>query len=272
MTEKSQYESDIDKLADLVKRLAGIPKTRAANFIKETGASEIFSGSYALCETDKQRTKLLTLLDFMKTLETVQDNQVNQEYFLNCSSKATDYFKNFFTGLNDREYFAAAFMDKRCKIIKTKMLFQGTIDEAPLYMRELVRDAIFLNATKMVISHNHPNGTPMVSYADREATREIEKNLCNLSIELIDHIIAARGKTLSMAELNLITSPSIDYMLDTGNKVCENTSRKPSVREQLRAACERVRERPVNRQNKAINNEFVHTAVKNPSKDKNAEI
>ena len=45
MREKSQYESDIDKLADLVKRLAGIPKTRAAQFLKETGASELFSGS-----------------------------------------------------------------------------------------------------------------------------------------------------------------------------------------------------------------------------------
>jgi len=166
LKESSQYESDVEKLAGLVKQLAGIPKSRAARFIKETGASELFSGSYAICETDAQRSKLLTLRDFMSTLETVRDNQINQEYYLNSSSKACDYFSGFFNGLNDREYFAAAFMDLGFRIIKSKTLFEGTIDEAPLYLREIAREAIFQNCTKIAVSHNHPHGTPKVSGAD----------------------------------------------------------------------------------------------------------
>ena len=270
LKENSQYESDVDKLAGLVKQLAGISKSRAAQFIKETGASELFSGSYAICETDTQRAKLLTLRDFMNTLETVRDNQMNKEYYLNSSSKACDYFNSFFTGLNDREYFAAAFMDMSFRIIKSKMVFEGTIDESPLYLRELAREAIFQNCTKILISHNHPNGTTRASAADIEATREIQKTLGNLNIELIDHIIAARGKSLSMAEFNII-SPGPDYLLDVGKKLRENAATKPSVREQLKSAGERVRERSVNSLDKPIGNS-VHTPVKNPSKDKNAEI
>ena len=134
MKEKSQYEIDVDKLAGLVKRLAGIPKSRAAQFLKETGASELFSGSYAICETDAQRAKLLTLREFMNTLETVRDNQANREYCLDSSSKACDYFNTFFNGLNDKEYFAAAFMDTGFRVIKSKTLFEGSIDESPLYL------------------------------------------------------------------------------------------------------------------------------------------
>ena len=272
MSVKSQYESDVDKLADLVKQLAGIPKTRAAKFIKETGASEIFSGSYALCETDKQRAKLLTLREFMNTLETLQENQMSQGYYLDSSSKASDYFKNYFAGMNEKEYFAAAFMDMNFKIIQSKTLFHGTIDESPLYLRELAREAIFLNATKMAISHNHPHGTPRASYSDLEATREIQKNLSSLNIELIDHIIVARSKTLSLAEQNLIGQPTVGYRLDAGKRVRENTSRKPSVREQLKAAGERVKERSPDDPVKAVTNDIKQIAAKNPLKGKGIEI
>jgi DNA repair protein RadC len=130
----SQYDADVDKLAGLIKQLAGIPKTRTANFIKETGASEIFASSYALCETDRQRAKLHMLHDFINTLDMVQDNQKGQEYYLNSSTKTREYFKSFFSGMNDKEYFAAAFLDARGKIMSSKIMFEGTIDESPVYL------------------------------------------------------------------------------------------------------------------------------------------
>ena len=108
------------------------PNPAPPSSFKETGASELFSGSYAICETESQRTKLLTLRDFMYILETVRDNQADKEYFLNSSSKAKDYFKSFFSGLNDREYFAAAFMDIGFRVISSKILFSGSICESPI--------------------------------------------------------------------------------------------------------------------------------------------
>jgi len=271
LKEKSQYDSDVDKLAGLVKDLVGIPKSRTTKFIKETGASELFSGSYAICETDSQRIKLLTLRDFMYTLETVRDNQADQEYFLNSSLKAKDYFKSFFSGLNDREYFAAAFMDIRFRVISSKILFSGSIFESPIFLRELIKEAIFQNSTKLLVSHNHPGGSLTASADDLQSTLAIQENLCQIDVDLVDHIIIARGKTVSMAELGLFKPAQMNYTIDAGNKARENADKKTSLRGRLESAKKRVMEQPQNKRDKALRNELACASFKKPVRDNGRE-
>jgi proteasome lid subunit RPN8/RPN11 len=77
----------------------------------------------------------------------------------------------------DHEVCAAIFLDARDRMIEYRELFRGTIDGATVYPREVVREALALNASALVIAHNHPSGVPEPSEADRSITLKLSKAL-----------------------------------------------------------------------------------------------
>jgi hypothetical protein len=124
----------------------------------------------------------------------------------------------------------------------------------------------------LAIAHNHPGGTTQPSFSDIQATKEMEKALNCLSITLVDHIIVARGKTISMAELKFISASRGNYRLNMEDNERENMGSKPSVRERLKSACESVMERPksINRANKVEND--LNTVKKKLAKSEGTEL
>ncbi|GAB2750355.1 hypothetical protein GCM10027019_31280 [Melaminivora jejuensis] len=79
-------------------------------------------------------------------------------------------------------------------------MFHGTIDSASVYPREVVKEALRLNAAAVILSHNHPSGNPEPSQADKLLTQRLKEALGQVEVRTLDHVIVAGANTASFAE------------------------------------------------------------------------
>ncbi len=100
----------------------------------------------------------------------------------------------------ENEVFSCLFLDNRHRLINYQELFNGTIDSASVYPREVVKAALKQNAAAVIFAHNHPSGVAEPSRADIEITAKLKKALALVDIRVLDHIIAGDGYQVSMAE------------------------------------------------------------------------
>ena len=104
----------------------------------------------------------------------------------------------------EHEVFAVLFLDTQHCLIEYVEMFHGTIDSASVYPRELVKEALRLNAAAVIISHNHPSGSPEPSAADRALTQRLKEALALVDMRVLDHVVVAGSSTASFAERGLI--------------------------------------------------------------------
>jgi DNA repair protein RadC len=104
----------------------------------------------------------------------------------------------------EKEQFRILFLDKRNQLIVDELQQTGTVDHTPVYPREVVKRALELSATAMILVHNHPSGDPTPSHADIEMTRTIVEVAKPLGISVHDHIIVGRDGHASLSGLKLI--------------------------------------------------------------------
>lgn len=107
-------------------------------------------------------------------------------------------------GFDDKEKFRILFLDKKNRLIADEVQQEGTVDHTPVYVREVVKRALELAATAIVLVHNHPSGDPTPSRADIEMTRQIVDAARPLGIVIHDHIIVGREGHASFKALRLI--------------------------------------------------------------------
>ncbi|MFV8836224.1 DNA repair protein RadC [Aquisalimonas sp.] len=103
-----------------------------------------------------------------------------------------------------REVFACLFLDNRHRVMHFEELFEGTIDAAAVYPREVVRRALAHNAAAVIAAHNHPSGVAEPSRADEQITRRLRDALGLVDIRLLDHFIVGDGEPVSFAERGLM--------------------------------------------------------------------
>jgi DNA repair protein RadC len=103
-----------------------------------------------------------------------------------------------------KEQFRILFPDKRNQIIADEVQQTGTVDHTPVYVREVVKRALELSATAIVLVHNHPSGDPTPSRADIEMTRQIVAAAKPLGVLVHDHIIVGKQGHASLKGLGLI--------------------------------------------------------------------
>lgn len=103
-----------------------------------------------------------------------------------------------------REQFRVLFLDRKNQLIADEVMGHGTVDQAPVYPREVARRALELSASALVLVHNHPSGDPTPSRADIEITREIVDALGPLDILVHDHLIAGTGGVTSFKSAGLL--------------------------------------------------------------------
>lgn len=104
----------------------------------------------------------------------------------------------------NREQFRLLFLDKRNVLIADEIQGRGTVDHTPVYPREVVKRALELSATAIILVHNHPSGDPTPSRADIEMTKTIIDTARPLGITVHDHIIIGREGHASLKGLRLI--------------------------------------------------------------------
>jgi DNA repair protein RadC len=90
------------------------------------------------------------------------------------------------------EEFHVLFLNHKNEIIKDEVLQKGTIDHTPVYPREIVKRALELHASSLILAHNHPSGDPTPSKADIELTKKIVESARVLNISVHDHLIIGR--------------------------------------------------------------------------------
>lgn len=96
------------------------------------------------------------------------------------------------------ERFHVLYLDRKNRLISDERLGVGTVDHVPVYPREVVRRALDLNASALVLVHNHPSGDPEPSEADIAMTKEVQKACEVLGLALHDHIIVGAGREVSL--------------------------------------------------------------------------
>ncbi len=100
----------------------------------------------------------------------------------------------------DHELFCALFLDNRHRVIRFQPLFRGTIDGASVHPRDVVKQALGLNAAAMILAHNHPSGVAEPSQADHLITRRLRDALALVDIRVLDHLVVGDGTCFSFAE------------------------------------------------------------------------
>lgn len=104
----------------------------------------------------------------------------------------------------ETEHFRILFLDKKNKLIADEAQQKGTVDHTPVYPREVVKRALALNATAIIMVHNHPSGDPSPSRADIEMTRKVKEALDAVGLVLHDHVVIGRGQHVSFKQDGLL--------------------------------------------------------------------
>jgi len=128
---------------------------------------------------------------------------LNRRPVLSSWSMVLDYLKSAMA-FEPREQFRIMFLDKRNHLIVDEVQQTGTVDHVPVYPREVLRRAIELGATAIILAHNHPSGDPTPSRGDIQMTQQIVEVCKVLGIAVHDHVIIGRDGHASLKGLKLM--------------------------------------------------------------------
>lgn len=129
--------------------------------------------------------------------------QVTGRTVISSWSALLDYLRAALQHASTEE-FRVLFLDKKNRLISDEFQARGTVDHAPVYPREIVKKAIALDASALILVHNHPSGDPTPSQADIEMTRRIREAAKPFDIVVHDHIVVGRERTASFKALGLL--------------------------------------------------------------------
>ncbi|ODT49312.1 MAG: hypothetical protein ABS59_11095 [Methylobacterium sp. SCN 67-24] len=137
------------------------------------------------------------------SLKRAMKGQIAKKPVLSSWSSVIDYCR-LAMAFAEREQFRILFLDKKNALIADEVQQTGTVDHTPVYPREVMRRALELSATALILIHNHPSGDPTPSGADMRMTRELVDIAKPLGIAIHDHIIVGRDGHASFKGLGLI--------------------------------------------------------------------
>ena len=113
--------------------------------------------------------------------------------------KVRKFFQSKLAGLG-HECAAFLYLDSKFKPIRYMEQGLGTINQASVYPREIVKTALRLNAAALIMAHNHPSGSSEPSMADLNLTQHLRKALALIDVRFLDHVIVTASETISLAE------------------------------------------------------------------------
>lgn len=145
----------------------------------------------------------LTNEDILDKAADILLENVNHSDVISNPSDTREFLK-YKISTREHEVFVGIFLDNRHRMITYKELFRGTIDGASVYPREVVKEALAVNATAMIIAHNHPSGVAEPSKADENITLRLKEALGFMDIRLLDHLIIGCDEIVSLAERGVI--------------------------------------------------------------------
>lgn len=122
---------------------------------------------------------------------------------LNSPAVVRDYLHLKLVG-EPNEVFAVVFLDSQHQVLAYEPLFKGSVDQTSVYPRVVVQRALALNASAVILAHQHPSGVTEPSSADRALTDRLKVALALVGVRVLDHFIVGKGKPYSFAETGLL--------------------------------------------------------------------
>jgi DNA repair protein RadC len=187
----SNPRGDVKPLAkDLLERFGGFAELVSADAEALAGAGLGLAGIAALKSVREAALRLMR-------------SELHQRPVVGSWDKLIDYCTAHIAHARVEE-FHILFLDRKNVLIKHEQQQRGTIDHTPVYPREVVKRALELQASALILVHNHPSGDPTPSKADIAVTRDIVKAASPLGVTVHDHLIIGRGRHTSLRDLGLL--------------------------------------------------------------------
>jgi DNA repair protein RadC len=120
------------------------------------------------------------------------------------SPAAVKDFLRLSIGSKEHEVFMVLFLDTQHALIAAQEMFRGTLSQTSVYPREVVKEALRLNAGSVILAHNHPSGVVEPSRADEHLTQTLKTALALVDVRVLDHVVVAPQRAMSMAERGLL--------------------------------------------------------------------
>ncbi len=182
---------DVKPLAKaLIEHFGGFAEAMSADFDALAAAGLNLAGIAALKSVREASLRLMRA-------------ELQQQPVVNTWDKLIDYCTAQ-VAHNKVEEFHILFLDRKNVLLKHERQQKGTVDHTPVYTREVVKRALELGASALILVHNHPSGDPTPSKADIAVTQDIKKAAAPLGVVLHDHVIIGRNRHTSLRDLGLI--------------------------------------------------------------------
>ncbi|MDG1065616.1 MAG: DNA repair protein RadC [Luminiphilus sp.] len=198
--------SDADLLAAALGLPGGAAAVEIAHYLSQHRGSllesmaSLLNSDKPLTGVDRQRCRQLSCALLLATR--LAEEQLFERAPLKDPRSCYEYLQHHYL-LQSREVFTCLFLDTQRQLLVVRDMFVGTLNAAPVYPREIVAMALKLSASALIVAHNHPSGCLAPSAADIQLTERLRHALDLLDIELLDHLIVAQGRFLSMASEGL---------------------------------------------------------------------
>lgn len=184
-------KSAVDLARDLLKHYGGLTKLFAASQDSFCQLHGMGCAKYA---------QLQAVLEMSRR---ALAEELENRNAMNSPGLVRDFLRLSFAN-KEHEVFIGIFLDAQNHVIASEELFSGTLTQASVYPREVVKRALLHNAAAMIFAHNHPSGTAEPSHADKVLTQSLKQALALIDVKVLDHFIIGSSTTLSFAEHNLI--------------------------------------------------------------------
>ena len=180
--------------------LTGISLRKIENYAKENNPFNILEHPYVVEPTEKQLEKIGLLNEFIATYHVLKIKEEEETIKFTGPNDSGPYFLSLLRGKKEREYFMVAFLGSGNRIIETRVVSKGTISQALVDPRDILKIALVNDATNIILAHNHLESSLKALSHDKDITQRIVDIFKPLGIKRLDHIIVGGNVFISMAE------------------------------------------------------------------------
>lgn len=183
--------SAVDMARDLVVRFGSLARLFAASQREFCGIPGLGPAKYA---------QLQAVVEMARR---ALHEELREGSPLTSPKAVRDYLRLLLQG-KAHEVFVGLFLDAQNRVTASEELFRGTLTQASVYPREVVKRALHHNAAAMIFAHNHPSGVAEPSHADETLTQALKAALALVDVKVLDHFVVGSGACVSFAERGLL--------------------------------------------------------------------
>ncbi len=187
-------------------RPRGDVKPLAKRLLKQFGSFDkvIYASDHELAQVDEVGEAVIAALKTIRIgAQRLVKSEIGSQPVIQSWSALLDYCK-LVMGKNRIEEFRVLFLNHRHALIADEIMQKGTINHTPVYPREIVKRALELGASAVILLHNHPSGDPTPSKPDIDITQKIVEAAATVGVTVHDHVIITDGGHYSFKSFGLI--------------------------------------------------------------------